>query len=457
MSIPVENTLPRQRKGIGSTVEIIREDDGWDVDPATANSYLVPLSDKIGLKVNQDLTDAINYNGRPFSAGVIEGLQTADGAIPLNLDFVFIGRILRILTGSDGYSQPEGATGKLHEFVFPLDLGWAPDTFQVVRNSNEATALLLRTTGHTPKSIHFPFSVSGQAKYELVAPGSGKEFRTLPAGYVAHDDGYSPVSYSNSRMIINNLVVAGLTNFDDTVDFGTARQDVGGSLYAGGLNNGLITAQIMIGTVFSQDGSGIESNFNLYDLADNETEFAIECIYADKKLGNHPTQWLRRRYWVRLSKSSPDFGGNAGLIQEAKAFIVPSVNAIWAPELYAGIDPNYTIGASAKLGIKISGVSGGATIPIDITTGTRTAQQIVDDLNANATFTSGADAYVFLGRPMIVHKSKGTTATLQIDTAQVGSCHAALGFTGTVYAGKGSATSPVPIYWQLYNNLGASY
>lgn len=456
--MPTTVPLVSQRKGIASQCIWIPELDGWDKDPATVNAYSMPLADKTGFKVHGDLIEAEIYDGTQLPPATVRGNSMADGTITLGLEYILSGRLLKCALGAAGYAQPEGATGRLKQFTIPTTLGGYPISGQLVRRSLETTMQVLRSTGNIIGSFHFPFATSGRATYEISLNGSGKSFRTMPAGFGSiTNDGYVPASYFNMQMILNGYNIVGLTNFDDTLDFHSSRQDVGANNgNAGAINVGYVGAGGQLGLIWAVDGAGMESNFNLLDLAVNEVEFAIDCIYTDKPLALS-TQWLRRRYWARLSPSDPDFGGSAGLIQEPKWQMVRSSSAQWAAERFGDIIGPYLLSGTTNIfGVKIDG---GATVSVTLPTGAAvTTDQIVTALNASGSFSAVAIADNFMGRPRVTSKTTGlTTSKVQIDTTVTNSAHTVLGLTNTIYTGFGTSTSPCPMIYDNYNQLLAAY
>jgi hypothetical protein len=449
--------LVQQRKGISSQVIWIPELDGWDKDPATVNAFSMPLADKTSYKVHTDLIEAEIYDGTQLPPATVTGNSMADGSLNLGLEYTFLGRMMKCAVGANGYLQPEGATGKLKQFVIPTTPGSSPISGQVLRRSNESTAQIFRATGNFVNTIHFPFATSGRATYELGLIGSGREYPTLPAGFGSiTNDGYNPANYFNMQMIINGYIVVGLTNFDDTLDFHCSRQDVGAnSGYAGSVNVGYIGAGGQLGLIWSVDGAGVESNYNLQDMAKNEVEFAIDCVYANKPL-NIATEFFRRRYWARLSRSSPDFGGNAGLIQDPKWQMVRSSAALWPAERIAdNLGPFTLTGSNNVLGVKIDN---GSTIPITFATGSVTVDAMVTACNAVGGFSAVAIADNYMGRLRITSKTTGSvTSKVQIDVATSNSAHTILGLTGTIYAGFGTSTVGCPMIYDNYNQLASSY
>jgi hypothetical protein len=458
MGVPISAPLVPQRKGISSQLIWIPELDGPDKDPTSVTAFSMPLSDKTSYKVHGDMSEAEIYDGTQLPPDLVDGNRMADGTVNLGLEYVFQGRLLKAAFGTNGYNQPEGSTGRLKEFTIPTTLGSSPMSGQIVRRSNEATAQLLRSTGNFVNTIHYPFATSGRATCEVNFMGSGREYRTLPAGFTSvTNDGYSAMSYFNMQIVVNGYIVAGLTNFDDTIDFHASRQEVGANNgYAGGVNVGYIGAGGTLGVVWSTDGAGIESNFNLLDLAENQTEFAIDCIYSDKPL-NIATQWFRRRYWVRVAKSTPDFGGNAGLLQEAKWMLKRSANALWAAERFNdNLGPFTLNGTNNVLAYKIDGAG---AISTTLPTGSVTNAAAVTALQANGALTAVADVDYWMGRIRVTTKTKGSLGSVQCDTTVANSAHTILGLTNTIYTGKGVVATGVgcPLIYTVYNQLLASF
>lgn len=451
MGVPLSIPLAQQRSGIQTAVDLIPED-AWAQDPGAPIPFRLPVSDKVGYKAHGSLDEAPAYDGTMLTPDKVDMNREADGAIPCGLEFLTKGRVLKLGFGANGYSQPSGGTGKIHKFRIPTTIGSMPISFQIVKRKLQATAMAIRTLGNYISSINYPFATAGRASYTLNCIGNGKELKTSIGGAASYD-GYRAKSYFNMRMIIAGKIVLGLTSFEDTLDFGISRTDVGANEgLAGGLVPAYITAKGKLGTVLTITGTGIEADFNLWDIADAQTPIYIEYICANNKL-SIATEWFRKRYCVRLVMNSPEHAGKSGETQEYDWELVR--DGLWSAERFADIAGTYNIAAGDVIGVKLNG---GGTVSIPLTTGAaRTAAQIVADFNAVAGFTALADAYEFMGRPMLVTKLTGTGASIQIDTAVGSSAHAKFGWDNIAYTGEGTAALPCPLIYEVYNALGVAY
>lgn len=441
-----------QRRGIASRVLIAPEDSGWDVDPATVRRFVVPLMDKAGYKGSQGTEEAPVFTGLSLPPGVVDMNREATGPMPCGLEFLFLGQLLYTgVFGVNGYLKPRGATAKLHQFFIPTVMGSGPKSFQVIRHFAESTPLYFRNPGSRVTSIDWQHATAGRVGYIVNLMGSGDEKKTDLTGGTTTDHGYSAASYFNHVMRVNGLTLVGLTSFSDVLDLQAARTDVSANDgKAGSITTGFFSAKGTLGTIFGVDGASVENNYYLYDLGENKTEIVVECIYSDLP-PDICTQFFRKRYWVRLSKNSPEPGGVAGLIQEPTWTMVRSANNKFAAEAIGDNLGTFNIPASSNLGVKLNG---GATITAPLVAGAaRTVDQVVTDLNAHAPLTAVAVIDKFMGRVRITSKTTGAAGSVQIDTAVTGSRHVELGFDGTIILGKDNC----PLLYELYNQLGAAY
>jgi hypothetical protein len=454
--MPTVVALATQRTGINSRLIIIPETYGSEgQDPGSPEPFVFPLADESGYEADQAIEEAPVYTGSSLTPDVVDMNFEAGGTLPAAMEFTTIKRLLRLFFGPSGVVEPEGPSGDLVEFVIPTTMGSRPQSFQVADNFMESTAQYQRSRYNIINTISFPFATAGQGKYNLEVIGIGDLVETASGGTVV-DDGYTPMSYFNTRMIVNDIVVAGLTNFDDSITCGAQRTEVGANQgKAGGITTGFYKASGSMATIYAVDGSGVESNNYLYNLWKNKTQFVIECIYTDLPL-EQATQFFRRRYLVRISRPKRKAGGNGGKVQEFTWQTVrggktqaSAITGTWEAENFGANLGPFTVPATSNLGVKIDGA---ATLTIPITAGSRTTDQVVTELNAHVGFTAVATAENFLGRIMIKSKTKGSaTSKVQIDTAVSNSLHTLFGFTATIYTGKGSATSPVPVIYQVYS------
>lgn len=90
-----------------------------------------------------------------------------------------------------------------------------------------------------------------------------------------------------------------------------------------------------------------------------------------------------------------------------------------------GSTENYTIaaGSSDVVGLDVDELG---AFTVTLTAGTRTAQQIVDDLNADATFAARAVADVFNSKVRMQSLTKGPASSIEFQTPVAQSAHAAL-------------------------------
>lgn len=451
MTLPVSNPRVEQRRGIGFQFIIIPED-SWDNDPAIVNAYVGPVAEKVSLKTTQAIEDAPVYDGTMLPPQVVDMNNEAGGSVSFGLDYKFLARVLKLVFNG-GVTQPEGATGKLKRFTIPTNISDRPKSFQTLQRHLEGTTQIFRNPGCKVGTIQFPFSTVGRATYSVNVLGSGRLNTTYPPAFPANPvkDAYSPANYTNMRMVVNNKIVVGLTSFDDTLDCQAKRTEVGANEgYAGGITTSFFKANGNLGTIWGVDGDGIESNDNLLSLARNKTVIPLECIYANKPL-DQATEWFRRRYYIRISMTTPDGGGDEGETQEVEWRMVRE--GMWPAEIIGENLGSYTIPGASVLEFTVTGTNAG-TISVSIAAGVKTAKEIADILNADVAFAAALEADSMLGRLRIQKKTNdGADGTLAVNTAAVGSCHALLGFTATVYAGYGTAAIPCPLVYDVFSTM----
>ena len=447
MPIPAEYPLASLRKGVFSQLITIPEDDGWDTDPDPVRPYFQQLTEELpDIGHDQPFEKAPVYKGTGgLPPNVVDMNKVSELNATVGTEFKTLARNMSLFVGSAGMTKPEGATGKLFKYIIPTDVDAEPLTCQLYAKQMQTTALYERIKGMLLAGFTFPFQTAGRANYSMRFLGSGNYTKTVLGG-TPTNDAYVPASYFNYQAIINNIVAAGLTNFTVNMDNSPERIDVGGRQgLAGAIFSGYYNMSGEIGLLNTRDGSGIEANEALHDLFEGKTEFPIQCIYADGPFAT-ASEFMWNCFWVRIVKPKRSIGGNSAVKQNTTWELVPGGD--WPATVWCDNLGPFLVPASAKLGIKYKG---GATIPVAITAGAaRTATQIVADLNGDGSFSTNMEADVFMGRIRLLSKLSGVVETIQIDTAQVDSCHALLGFSGTVYAGD----TDNPWVCRIWNALG---
>lgn len=428
-----------QRLGTRSRGLFIPESDGVGVDPASPQKFVIPLSNVDGYKTDQPRTKAKIYDGTRNSKGSVKGMISAQGDIPVSLDFRFQGLANDRFFGHDVYSR----VGTLHRW---LGVG-TPGSFQYQREHLQSPTLYNRGQGLFLGSMKMDVQTSGQAVVTLSTMGLGREVYTDVGGTLTNYAPFVAFNYFDGSISLNGTNLASVTAFNATDNNNLQGQDA--AFLAGqkaGINPGLYDGEGDLGLIYDTDNGD-----NYYQQAIQDTICTIICLWANKPLTAGPTQWMRR-IWpaVLFSRGSVPAGGEAGLTQ-TQHWNTQVAATDWPAEAFTTLVGPWTVPGSAHLGVKIDG---GSTIDVAIAAGSKTAAAIAAILNADATFLAAALASDFNGRLSIKSRSiVAATSKVQIDTATTGSIHALVGFSGSIFSGYPAADQ----YTELFNNLSADY
>jgi len=294
------------------------------------------------------------------------------------------------------------------------------------------------------------YANEGVARYGMSFMGIGDEVYTNLAGTI-NDEGYKAVSYFNGSAKLNGYFLVGMSDFSIAFDFGLSRQEAAFRQgIAAAINYGLINATGNLGLMFSTSGAAPENNMNFYNMAVNNTPVPLEIVWA-----NNPLELATM--WCRIILSATRFGRkgfrpggtNGKIISQPYEMTTDDSGDIAAEKFNTIPGPTYTLTTNNKLGIK---VNGGSTMAITLgnasTTITLTAA--VAAINAHAPFAALATAEEWHGRIMLRTIGKGSSFSLQIDTAQTDSAHTILGFDGVAFTGFNDE----PMMIEVYNDIG---
>jgi hypothetical protein len=437
-----------QRQGIKTRQIFYPERDGFGIDPDPAVGYLMPLADEAGYGTGDTLVNAPVFKGTRKPDGVVNGMITAEGENPYGMEFRTFPRVLREFFGAGGYVRPGGGTTGLHRLFIPTDPDAEMGSCQLQDESRESPVQYHRYPGTRPGTVNLAYANEGVARYGVGFMGSGYEERTSLGGTV-NDEGYKAVSYFNGHARLNGYFLVGMTDFSLSLDGGLSRADAAfRSGIAASINYGAINVSGRLGLMFSTVGSAPENNLNFYDMAVNQTAVPLEVMYTDAP----PTiadQWCRIILAAtRFSRRGFRPGGAAGKLITQDYRLVDDASADLAAEKFNTTRGPYVLTTDNKIGIKING---GATIPITLGTASTTITNAaaVAAINANVTFSALAVAEEFNGRIMLRTIGKGSTYSIQIDTAQTDSAHTILGFDGVAFTGY----SDTPLLIEFYNDI----
>jgi len=443
-------TVAAQRQGTATRAIWYPEIDGEGTDPGTPVGVVLPLVERAGFGPSQNMIDAPVFDGTMLPGDVIPGLITAQGALPLGLEFTTIGHLLYSLFGkSDGYLRP-ATPGFLHEFFVPTVFGANAGSGQVQYEFGPATIQYLRYRYGRVNSIGLEMSPEGQAKASVDLMGSGDEAQTDLAGQKTENGDAAAASF-NGKLLAEDVWIAGLvTAFGINFNANLSRQDsVLNSGIAAAINFGKLTFGGNLELMMQKGGSTIASDLAFYNKAVNQTRTKIECIWSDLPPAQ-ATKWLRVVITRALfGRAVPAPGGPNGVVLR-QSFKAPNdSSAKTKAELFGSVLGPYLIDATNnKLSVKKDGAAG---VVITLTQGAaRTAAQIAAEIDAGLT---RVDSQEVMGRLMIRPATAGAASCVAIDTAGANSAHTTLGMGATVRTGKDNC----PILVQLYNAKNADY
>jgi len=442
-------TVAAQRQGTG-TRAIWYPETTEGTDPGSPLGFVLPLAERASFGPSQNMIDAPVFDGTMLPGDVIPGLITAQGGLPLGLEFTTIGHLLFALFGkTDGYARPGSST--LHEWNVPTAFGASAGSGQVQYEYGPATIQYLRYKYARINSLGFEFAPEGQARASVDIMGSGDEAQTDLAG-TKTDNGYSAASYFNGKLLSDDTSIAGLvTAFGLNFMANLSRQDsVLNSGIAASINFGKLTFGGYLELMMQKAGSSPASDLTFYNKAVNQTRVKLECVWSDLPPAS-ATKWLRVIITRALfGRAVPAPGGPNGVVLR-QSFKAPNdSSAKTKAELFGTVAGPYaiTLGVNDKLSVKKDGAAG--TV-VTLTAGAaRTATQIAAEIDAALT---GVDSEEFMGRVMIRHATAGSASSVAIDTAEPNSAHTTLGMNSTVRTGKDNC----PILVQLFNGKSTDY
>jgi hypothetical protein len=377
----------------------------------------------------------------------------ASGSLPQWLDFLTAPFLFRGVVGSVGYSTIALVTGALHRIFIPSGL-CTPDSFQLQYEFLEATAQYIRNRYVMLKSLGVGYPQKGAVPLDCDLVGSGDEVYTDLAG-TKTDNAYTATNTFNGTAKLAGKVLTGINDFKWMLDTGVVADPsaMNGGI-AGSVNPDNINCTTNLTLKLATDGSNPENNLNLLNYGLAQTPVSLDCLWANLPVAT-ATQWMRVVMPNNvIDRASPPIGGKNGKTQKATLRMVDR-GATIAAEAFGTVIGPYAITASSndKFAVKIDGAG---TITVTLTPGaSRTAQNIVDDLNANGGFSAVATADVYNGRVRVTSKQialTGASSSVQFDTAVANNCAATLGFNNTSIPG---VTSPLLI--TFYNPITTAY
>lgn len=408
--------------------------------------YVLPIRDKVGFQIKQGTTEAPVFNNSILPYSRVYGAITADGNVPLGMEFTTLPAIFKLAMGAP--VKTALVTGSLHDFslaVGVVSLGSAG----LQHTFGEATAQYVRAKYCRVKSISTSYAPSGVTPVDVAFVGSG-DSATSDNSTGAVDNGYPAVSAFNGQAFINVLQITGMPAFKWNLDTGVAAFPVafnGG--VAASVNPGVINVSGSVELAMATDGSAPENNLIFYNYAVNQQLIPLTCLWANGPLALATKFMEITMPTCYFDRASMTAGGKTGITVSQNFNIVNDTTSKVAAYAFGTVIGPYTIGlgTSDVFAVKIDG---GGILTITLTSGAQTVDQIVTTLNANGPFAAVATASNFLGRVKVASKgTTGASTSVQFNTGTANNCAALLGFNNTVIAGY---SSPLVVrFWNAQN------
>jgi len=424
------------------------------VDTAITASFLAPLNAKSAVKATQSPIEIPLFTGDRTMNASTWGDIMAGGALPLDFDFLFSGRILTYFFGRGNYTRPGGGSTKLHRWTNSSGSTATPSYVQVENQFSQATAQYIRHRGVRVDSLAFKQNLKGAVTYQAQMMGVGDIQTTslvpTTVASVTNDGPFLVPNYYNGLCFING-VLCNPIDFGLTLSNNLSRADA--AFLAGqaaNINFGKMSGKGNLALLFATDGALAESNLTFFSYAKNQTPIKVEWWIFDAPTAGAWTKYFRIRAWVNFFLDSETAGGAEQRSTNQQYMIASSPSCVWSGEIIAPAPGPYTLPATPNLGVK---VDGGGTVTTALTAGSQTATQIATALNAAGPFTAVATADVVAGALRIVSKTTGAASSVQIDGAVANTAHTAIGFNTVSQVGY-AATS---VIGDLLGSLGATY
>jgi hypothetical protein len=441
---------------IGNWSRLILYPEGtWNSDSGITTGYVLPLVDQSGFGDSQDPIQVPIYTGDVLPFDDIPGLIQSGGDLPLGLEYLTIGYLLKSYFGANGYLRPGAGAGSEHQFFIPTIAGSQMGSFQLQSEFLEPTAQYLRGRGIKPGAFNWQGEVSGFNRYGVSVIGSGSMPNSDLAGSKINN-GFAGSNYFDGSITYqpsggSKTTLADVVGFRCRLFNSLARQDAFFNAgQAASVNGFQYEAEGALALQMQDSGAGPAGNLNFYNDAVNRTIVTLDVIYANGPLQTC-TSFLRFQLAaLRYFRMAPRPGGSRAIMYEQAFRLVRGNNVQVAGEYMLPTLGTFNIGPTTnKLGIK---VDGGATQTVTLTQGaTRTTDQVVTDIAALPLVGAAADNYA--GRVRISSNTKGATSSIQIDTAVANSGHTLFGADGTARAGKDNC----PFLGRLFNTKTSDY
>jgi hypothetical protein len=428
-------------------------------DTGITTGYVVPLAGESGVGDTQDPVRMPIGMGDGLSDSLVPGLIQYGGTIPVGLDYDFFGHPLRALWS--GYASVlQGGAFYAHEFFEDVaTAGSRPKTFQLQDEFLESTAIYVRGRYNRVGGIELRGDFAGGAQASITTQGTGDIVETDLAGTKtnygfgasSYFDGQADYEVSGTRHTLSGQ--AGINAFACRINRPTERSDAFFNQGAAAhVNPGILNISADIGVPMNVGGTGPTADLNLYSDAKNRRVVVMNWVLANGPILTC-TAYLRTQVIGYVFRNRPKPGpGGTGLKYNATFEIsrMPAASMKVPGEYHSTIRGPYTIAAgTAVLGVLIDGVAKSVTL----TTGTRTTDQVVADLNASAPFFAVAFADNFLGFVRITTRTAGSTGSVAFNTVIANTGHALFGYNATVHSGRDNCQGRQI----LYNSISSAY
>jgi hypothetical protein len=414
-------------------------------DAGVTAAYLAPLNAKSQFKATQSPIEIPLFTGDRTTNASTWGDIMAGGALPLDWDFLFSGRIATFFFGRGNYTRPGGGTTKLHRWTNSSGSTATPAYVQIENQFKQATAQYFRHRGVRLDTMAFKQNLKGAVTYQVTGMGVGDIQTTSlvpsPVAAVTNDGPFLIPNYYNGLCYVNG-VLCNPKDFGLTLSNNLSRSEA--AFLAGqaaNINFGKMSGKGNLALMFATDGSLQESNLTFYNYAKNQTPIKIEWWIFDAPTAGAWTKYFRIRAWVNFFLDTETAGGAEERQTNMQYMIASSPSCVWPGEIIAAAPGPYTLPASAALGFKPDG--GGTVTTVLGITGSQTAAAIAAALNADTGaghFFEKMTADVVAGALRVVSNTTGAASSVQVDGAVANTAHTAIGFNTVSQVGY-AATS----------------
>ena len=405
-----------------------------------AVGHIAPLADEATDELSADPYEIPQWMGNGMlNDPTGTGKQMYGGAVPLYQEFEFAPWAYFQFFTADGYLRPGAGTNIDHDF-FIVPSGF-PDiaTVKVQNEWLEGTPVFQRHEEVTITGYQLQDAEVGAPRWSLDLLGIGSDPINTDLAGTKTNNGTPNFNYHHGSLVYEvdgtrHTISREINGWTCNVANGATRREAWYQAAAGSINVGKINAQGTLSFVMQRDGTGPGTDLNFYSDAKNERVIFIDKIQTDRPLSS-ATKFRRDRLAILVYPRTHHVGGSRAPGLSLPWRLANHSDASWRAEYIAKIAGPYNItaGVNDKLGFKDNG---GATVTATLPAGAAVSgQAVVDAINA----ALAGSAYQFAQRwPTIVSSTKGSSSSVQIDTAVAQSAHALFGFDNVARSGRSS-------------------